>query len=58
MGRKLVRVGGRGKRKRKNECRREGDGVYRQDRNEMLGAFMCFYRKKARYKLGHTQLSL
>lgn len=62
MGWKPVRVGGRGKRKRteiKKECRRERDEVKRQDRNEMLGAFMCFYgRKKTRYKLGHTQLSL
>lgn len=39
--------------------RREGDEVSKQYRNETLGAFMCLYmKKKARYKLGHTQLSL
>ena len=34
--------------------------LYRKDRteNDVLEAFLYFYREKAKYKLGHTQLGL
>lgn len=35
-----------------------GWGIKTGWEKETLGAFICFYREKARYKLGHTQLSL
>lgn len=61
MGRKPVRVGGRGKRKRKRARKSVGGrGMKYKDRIEMkrLGHLCAFIGKKARYKLGHTQLSL
>lgn len=63
MGRKPVR--GRRKRQEKEKKQKErksvgGRGMKYKDRIEMkcLGHLSAFISKKARYKLGHTQLSL